>query len=371
MQLTGGIGSWSGSGAIRYAYQWYRCDASGAHCNSIHGATKPTYRQVATDVGQLLGLAVRASDKAGTTTGYASLIGPVAATTATLVSVGQPLVTGTPAPGETLQVTPGAWSQVPGTYGYQWQRCNANGRLCTAIDGATAASYVVAPTDAGHALVAVVRVTLGDASQDAWSRATPAVAGAAGPVVSPGPAVAGVAQVGRQLTGNAGIWAGTGRITYGYQWYRCDPSGAHCLSIRGATKPTYTQVVKDAGQTLGLAVHATDSTGSVTAYASLIGPVVEAAKTLVPIAQPTVSGTPKPGDTIQASSGNWSRPPAAVSFQWERCNANGRLCTVVIGATNADYAVTDADVGHTLVAVVIAQVGGIAQQSLSLATPPV
>jgi hypothetical protein len=370
-QLTGGIGSWSGSGAIRYAYQWYRCDATGAHCNSIHGATKSTYRQVAKDVGQLLGFAVRASDQAGTTTGYASLIGPVAAANATLVSAGQPLVSGTPMPGQTLQVAPGAWNQVPAAYGYQWQRCNANGRLCTPIDGATAPSYVVAPADTAHALVAVVRVTLGDASQEAWSRATPVVASLGGPVASPGPTVAGIAQVGKQLTGNAGIWVGSGTISYSYQWYRCDPSGAHCLSIHGATKPTYTQVVKDVGQTLGFAVHATDSAGSVTAYASLIGPVAEVAKELVAIAQPTVSGTPKPGQAIQASSGNWSQPPTAVSFQWERCNANGRLCTVVIGATGADYTVSDADIGHALVAVVLAQVGGIAQASVSLASPPV
>jgi hypothetical protein len=217
----------------------------------------------------------------------------------------------------------------------------------------------------------VVRVTLGNVTQDAWSRATPAVSGPGGPVASPGPAVAGVAQVGKQLTGNAGIWVGTATITYSYQWYRCDSSGAHCLAISGATKQTYTQVVKDVGQTLGFTVHARDSTGSSTAYASLIGPVAEAEKELVAIAPPTITGTAEPGNTISASSGNWSVPPTAVSFQWERCNANGRLCTVVLGATGAEYAVTEADSGHTLVVVVLAQIGGSAQPSLSLATPPV
>ena len=40
----------------------------------------------------------------------------------------------------------------PSAFGYQWQRCNENGRLCAPIAGATAATYVTTGDDVGHAL---------------------------------------------------------------------------------------------------------------------------------------------------------------------------------------------------------------------------
>ena len=64
-ELTGAVGSWSGSGAIKYAYRWYRCNTAGARCKSIPGATRRTYTLVAKDVGQTIGFGVRATDSAG------------------------------------------------------------------------------------------------------------------------------------------------------------------------------------------------------------------------------------------------------------------------------------------------------------------
>ena len=234
-QLTGAVGSWSGSGAITYAYQWYRCNTAGAHCTSVHGATSRTYTLVAKDVGKTLGFTVRATDKTGTANAYASLVGPVAGPTAKLVSTGQPAITGAPKEGQTLQVSAGSWSPTPATVGYQWQRCNANGRLCIPLPGATASAYTLTAADTGHALVAVVRATVGATSQDALSLATPAVVTAqtTGPSSSATPAVAGTSQQGKQLTGSTGHWSGSGAIGYAYQWYRCDAAGAHCTSIHG------------------------------------------------------------------------------------------------------------------------------------------
>ena len=124
-QLAEWCGSSSGSGGGQLRIGWYRCDPSGAHCRSIHGATKATYTQVAGDVGQTLGFAVRATDAAGTASAYANLVGPVAGVAATLVSTAQPAVSGTAAPGQTVQVSNGSWSQLPSSFSYQWQRCNA------------------------------------------------------------------------------------------------------------------------------------------------------------------------------------------------------------------------------------------------------
>ena len=78
LKLTASAGSWSGSGTIAYTYQWYRCDAMGAHCSAIRGARRGTYTQVAADVGHTLGLTVRATDATGTTAAYAPLAGTIA-----------------------------------------------------------------------------------------------------------------------------------------------------------------------------------------------------------------------------------------------------------------------------------------------------
>jgi hypothetical protein len=372
-QLTGAVGSWSGSSTIKYAYRWYRCDKVGARCQSIHGASNRTYTLAAQDVGQTIGFGVRATDKRGTTNAYASLVGPVAAITAKLVSTGQPTITGVPKEGQTLQVSAGSWSPIPATVGYQWQRCNPNGRLCKPLPGATASSYALTAADTGHALVAVVHATAGTTSQDALSVATPAVVTAqtAGPSSRELPAVAGTSQQGSRLTGTTGMWSGSGAIGYAYQWYRCDAAGAHCKSVHGATKPTYTLAAKDVGQTLGFAVHATDATGTATAYASLVGPVARGNAPLVPKVQPTIAGVAKQGTTLRVSEGDWSKKPVSFTYAWQRCNPNGRLCVPIAGATAATYAVAPGDAGHALLAVVQAKVKarGVAQATLSVATP--
>jgi len=369
-ELTGSAGAWSGSGAMSFTYSWYRCDAAGAHCKVIGGARSTTYREAAKDVGHTLGFAVHATDEGGTTTAYAPLLGPVAASSASLFSTATPILTGTPAAGQTLQVSGGGWSVQPSALTYQWQRCNRNGRLCTPIGGATASSYALVADDGGHRVVAVVHATAGTAAQDALSTATPLIASsppppppAAPPAVSAAPTVAGTAEQGSQLTGTAGAGSFT------YNWFRCDAAGAHCLSIHGATKTTYTQGAKDVGHTLGFAVHATDSAGTITTtYASLVGPVAAANAPLASSLQPTIGGTPAVGQALEASAGTWNAQPSAVTYQWERCNANGRLCVAIDGATAASYTATATDKGQTLVAVVTGSLNGATQASMSAHT---
>jgi large repetitive protein len=369
--LTGSVGTWSGAGTIAFTYSWYRCDPTGNHCKAIQAATKLTYIQDADDVGHTLGFAVHASDRTGTTTRYAALVGPVAAASATLTSTAQPTISGSAAPGQTLQVSSGSWSQPPTALSYQWQRCNANGRLCTPINGATASSYTAATDDSGHTLLALVHATANAASQDALSAATPLVpvSAPAGPSNSASPTVAGTIEQGAQLTGSVGTWTGAGTIAYSYNWFRCDGSGTRCLSIHGATKPTYTEVATDIGHTLGFAVHATDNNGTATGYAALVGPVAAANAALASTAQPTISGTATPGQTLQVSSGSWNQPPTALSYQWQRCNANGRLCTPINGAAANTYTTTPAESSHTLLVTVTASLHGAQQPELSTRTP--
>jgi len=371
VKLSGAPGSWSGSGEIRHSFQWFRCDATGAHCKSIHGATASTYTPVAKDVGQTLGFAVGATDATGTSTAYASLIGPVPATNALLVSAAQPVVTGTPGQGQPLQVTTGAWTLPPTTFVYQWQRCNPNGRICVPIPGATTNGYTPAAEDVGHALVAVVGAQRAGVTQNSFSVATRPIV-AAGPALTAPPTAAGVFQQGARLTGSTGTWSSVaGAIGYEYQWYRCDSAGAHCKSISGATRPTYMQVAKDVGQTLGFAVRATDPAGTTTTFAGLVGPVAGVQAKLVANVQPAITGPSQQGQILQTGTGAWNQVPTAFTYQWQRCNANGRLCSAIAGATASSYALTPGDVGHTVVALVQATSNGVTQAVFSTTTAAV
>ena len=372
-RLAAETGTWTSATAVEYAYQWYRCDAAGARCSSIHGATGPGLSLSRKDVGHTIGLTVTASDGTGSSSAYASLVGPIAARMPLLVSTAQPVVVGTPVEGRLLQVTTGAWSPAPASVAYSWRRCNPNGRVCTPIPGADAGAYTVSAADAGHALVALVVGAFGSARQGALSTASlPAVGGdAAGPARSAPPQVAGLAAVGARLAGSAGVWSGVGPLAYAYQWYRCDPAGSHCASIHGATTSTYRTVRADAGKTLGLAVRATDSTGTAAGYSNLAGPIAPAGAALVAAAAPGLSGSPHPGATLTAGPGSWRPDPDRISYEWRRCNPNGRVCSPVEGATRDSYLVTGADAGHALVAVVTARAGPASQAAYSAASQPV
>jgi hypothetical protein len=70
---------------------------------------------------------------------------------------------------------------------------------------------------------------------------------------------------------------------------------------------------------------------------------------------PNISGMPQDGQTLTASTGNWSgAQPITYAYQWRHCGASGANCADVAGATGPTYAVTGADVGSTLRVVVTA-----------------
>ena len=120
-----------------------------------------------------------------------------------------------------------------------------------------------------------LQATFGTTTQSAFSTATaPATAATvvgADPRLRAG--VTGTAAERRQLTVSPGTWSGSGTISFAYQWYRCDTAGGRCSLIPGATSDTYMLVRRDTGRTIAVTLHATDATGTATAYASLVGPI--------------------------------------------------------------------------------------------------
>ncbi len=370
--LTALSGNWAGSGAIGFGYQWYRCNAAGAGCATIRGATSTMFTLGPKDVGKTIGLSVLATDSNGTTIANASLIGPIASPRPLLETTAQPVVTGPPVVGKTLQVTTGAWSPMPAGLTYQWERCNGSGRVCAPIQRATESSYTAVAADLGHALLAVVQGKNGTTIQNAFSTASPAVVNGSviGPKLVSQPTVTGVATTGEKLSVVTGVWHGVGPIGFSYQWYRCDGTGSHCLSIHGSTSPTYKLVAKDVGETIGLTLTASDATGATAAYASLIGPIVTSGAPLVAFTTPTLSGTAQAGGTLTIAPGQWTPQPTRYTYAWLLCNPNGRLCTQIAGATSASFKPTAADAGHTIIGQVTAVAAGTRQAALTPATPP-
>jgi hypothetical protein len=384
-RLTALPGAWTASGTVSLHYQWYRCDGGVAHCGSVHGATGPSYQVVVADTGHTIALTVSATDSGGTTSAYANAVGPVAKAASPLVSVVQPVATGSVKTGLTVQVTDGAWNRKPATVTYAWQRCNANGRLCTAIAGATANTYIVTSADEGHALAALVTGASGSTTVAALSTVAGAAGGTTtttttttapktttttaptgpGPTNSAAPTISGTPAQGAKLTSTAGTWVGSGTITYHYQWYRCDTSGAHCSSIHGATGATYTLVGADVAKTIALTVAGTDAKGTTSAYASLLGPVAQAESTLLATEQPTITGTARAGQVLTATTGTWSGSPSSYNYAWQRCNANGRICAPIANATSATYTATSADAGHKVLVIVQAVAGDSTSEALS------
>ena len=292
-------------------------------------------------------------------------------TDAKLVSTGQPTVIGVPKDGQTLQVSAGSWSPTPTTIGYQWLRCNPNGRLCKLLPGATASTYAVTTADTGHALLAVVHATVGAASQDAVSVATPSavIAQTTGPSSGGLPTVIGTGKQGTQLTGSTGIWSGSGVIGYGYQWYRCDAAGAHCKSVHGATKPTYTSLRRTSARRSAFA-----------------RPCHRCHGDRHGVREPRRSGRrsqrhSRPDGATRRSRA-WRRredpPGLGGQLEPEARRAHVRLATLQPERPSlrpdrrcdgpATYAVTAADAGHALLAVVQAQSKGVSQPTLSVTT---
>ncbi len=68
---------------------------------------------------------------------------------------------------------------------------------------------------------------------------------------------------------------------------------------------------------------------------------------------PTITGTPKDGDTLTAHTGTWSGlTPITFSYQWTRCNTGGGECVDIPAASETKYVLGHEDVGRTLRVVV-------------------
>ena len=222
--LTVDRGRWTGTPTIAYAYQWRRCDTSGANCADIAGATQAAYTLTAADAGTHRPRR-RHRDERGRPTSAST---PASATVkaAPPANATVPLVSGTLRDGETLTATRGTWTGTdPISFAYRWQRCDGDAANCDDIGGATGTTYALTAADVGHRIRFAATATNTAGSATAGADPTDRVV-AAPPANRTPPAVDGTARDGSTLTVTSdGQWDGTPAIAFAYAWLRCDENG--------------------------------------------------------------------------------------------------------------------------------------------------
>ncbi len=312
---SGVQGTWD-SGTTR-TNKWY---ADGV---AIAGATGTTYTPTIAQIGQLLTYEVTS-----TRTGYTTVV--KTSPGKTIVGLAQtlqptPTISGTPKVGVTLTGDPGAWDSDT-TLTYQWLADGAP------IAGATGTELV--PTAAELGTEVTFEVTSAKATYETVTKTSdPTGAVVVGTLTdTPVPTITGTPRVAVPLTAEPGSW--DSGVTFAYQW----TVGAD--DVAGATDPTYTPVVADAGKVVSVKV-----TGSKPGFGSVTkesDPTAQVAiGTLVLTPTPTIAGTAKVGTALTATAGVWDSG-VTLGYQWTAGGAD------ITGATASSYTPVAGDVGKVI-----------------------
>ena len=272
-----------------------------------------------------------------------------------------PAISGSPQEGGALSASPGTWLHGPAAYAYLWERCGGDGSACSPIPGATARGYSPTSEDVGDTLRVIVAATNASGSMTATSDPSSSVVVGA-PANTAAPSITGPAQQGETLTAHNGSWSNS-PTGYTYQWQDCNSLGASCAAIEGATQSTYTPQAADIEQRIRVTVTATNGGGSTPATSGATASVLIEAP--VNTAAPSITGTTQQGETLTAADGAWSNSPAGYTYQWARCNSEGKACGPISGATSAGYTVAESEVGQTLRLIVTATNAGGSREAES------
>ena len=223
--------------------------------------------------------------------------------TVPFTTVGTPVIGGNVSVGGSVSLDVGTWSPAPATTTIRW---TAGGTAVAGTNDKT--SFVVPPGAANLPLVATVTASApGIATKTVAS--APVTVSQGTIAVTANPTVTGTAQVGSILQGHSGTWGSVlSTVSSTWQW-RADG-----VDIPGATSLAYTVQPGDVGKALSLAQHLT-ATGyqATTILSSETGAVP--APVISPAPTPTVSGTPRVGTLLVATTGTWMTG-VTLSYQW-------------------------------------------------------
>jgi len=339
--LSASTGTWTGTQPMSFAYQWKSCHAS--NCSPIAGATESTYRPVTEQIGSKLEVSVTATNGAGSASAHSTRIGPVAAGPPS--SLTPPSVSGQPLIGQTLTAETGSWAGTgPFDYTYQWIGCSVLGE-CNEISGAQGASYTVGPLQLADSIEVIVTAHNGLGSASATSAPTSAIS-ALIPANVERPGITGLLEDGGLLSASTGAWTGTEPLGFSYVWELCDATGGNCKAIDDPLGSTLSLITGEVGQTLRVAVTATNAGGSTTAFSEPTSLV----KALLPsnAELPSIGGLAQDGSSLSGALGKWSGSEPSFSEQWLLCNSAGAACKEITGAAGSTLALITGEIGDTV-----------------------
>jgi hypothetical protein len=388
--LTSTTGTWTGSATITYARQWRQCDSAGNNCIDIQGATQATYLLTGNDAGRRIRVVVTATNSLGsasatsTATSTVAKLAPANTTAPTFASQ----ISGAGAKeGVAQQAAAGTWTgTAPLTYAYQWQRCDAAGANCANVTNGTSFRYWPVSADVGSTLR--VNVTASNSAGSATaSSAVSAIVDHTKPIVDIAnhvtPLTGGwtfpgnkspetpfpFSTMGQSVT----KWQGSDPITKTWQWMHCDATGNNCTDIAGATEKDHDLSSQDGiGYTLRVRTVATNPYGSTTETSP--PSLVVTLPNPLNVTPATVVGTTRNHRELMANPGTWNDlywDLESTAYEWMRCSdditdidqINTADCPYITDSPDhhlrgETYLLTDADVGHRIVAMETATTEG-------------
>ena len=384
--LTVTRGTWTGLPVPTSTYHWYACDSAVTaavstkpeNCEEIPGSLSRTTFVIANaQSGNFVTAEVRTTNSVGTSSRWA-------ASTRAVVSGAlfdsDPAISGTATVGSTLTAVANSSTQSEITAtSYQWLRCNSavaasntQNAACTLITGATASTYLLVAADSGRFTSVRVTLTNDSGASVRFGASTQGTTMAPSNTTAPAPtfSTATNPRVDGTATASTGTWAGFPVPTYEYTWVHCTAP----VTTKSASLPAGCEVVSDPSDSrtypIGQSAHSKYLMVKITAT-NAIGPNAEDIRTStiwsptttqvyeLPSFEngPTVSGTPKIGETLTANTLEIRGFPAPnVAYAWFRCNskvANISIsttvpagCTAISGQTRQTFQLTAADVGR-------------------------
>ena len=338
---TGGWHNGGAPGEPDLALRWQRCDAAGAGCADLPGATATSYLPGPADVGRRLRVVATGTNPGGSTSAASAPSAPVAPR-----STVAPVLHGTAADGEALGTDSGAWNGVSGLdLAYRWERCAPGGTACAAIPGATAPTYTAGPLDVGAVLRAVVSASAaGSPATDAATLPSAPVA----PRATAQPAVGGLGpgrrhadRDHRQLERRHGSRAHLPLAALRRRGRRLRRAGGGDVGVlrrhrRGRRRDA--AGARDGGRERRPRVERQRPDGG------RRGPRAGGGRPAGPERH-----RPRRRDARRdGRAAGWARRRSTVARQWLRCETDGAACVAIPAAGDPTLTLGPADVGHTL-----------------------